>query len=541
MRVNSDFSLTVTDTESTHDIGPNSIAFHPMTVRGLSGLVYVSNITRPEFLAAGEPGQQGSVIGYLLTDRGDLRPIPNSVRDLANRPSAVQFSPDGRFLVVASINAGASALASGSQDEIVVYRVQGDGRLSRSQIDGATSTLRGNAAGRNLPSAIGFQIVGDNYVVVTEAREFQPDGAPPAFPALQDGSVSTWQILPNGRLQAIDLDVASGVNNTGRTACWLDFSDDNTFFVSNAIEAGLASYSFDRGRIRLLDQIAAQGTGATGNTTDPAAAFGTTEGWIDLWISDDGRYLYQCYGLTGTVGVFEIDGTELTLIQEVSGNLPQNNVQGIVSVGQPAQNPSTPACAAPSSPRVSFPASRRVQLDWAPVPGAFRYVIQARLKGRSSFTSTATLSRNSALFFVSPNLDIEYRIRTLCSNGQLSDFSPIYEFSTRRNLSSTSIASSRSGDLPAFDLDLSILEDTPIDLQVSPNPFNDQITVAYAAQSETALLSIYHISGAKLYEQALPVDAATHFIPMTDLQNGVYILAVQEEGQLPIQRQIIKQ
>ena len=137
-----------------------------MTVRGLSGLVYVSNITRPEFLAAGEPGQQGSVIGYLLTDRGDLRPIPNSVRDLANRPSAVQFSPDGRFLVVASINAGASALASGSQDEIVVYRVQGDGRLSRSQIDGATSTLRGNAAGRNLPSAIGFQIVGDNYCLL---------------------------------------------------------------------------------------------------------------------------------------------------------------------------------------------------------------------------------------------------------------------------------------------------------------------------------------------------------------------------------------
>jgi len=41
--------------------------------------------------------------------------------------------------------------------------------------------------------------------------------------------------------------VASGENNTGRTACWLDFSDDNTFFVSNAIEAGIASYSFNNG------------------------------------------------------------------------------------------------------------------------------------------------------------------------------------------------------------------------------------------------------------------------------------------------------
>jgi len=85
----------------------------------------------------------------------------------------------------------------------------------------------------------------------------------------------------------------------------------------------------------LLDQVAAQGTGATGNTTDPASAFGTTEGWIDMWISDDGQYLYQLYGLEGTVGVYAIDGTELTLLQELTGTLPGNNTQGIVSVGTP--------------------------------------------------------------------------------------------------------------------------------------------------------------------------------------------------------------
>ena len=133
--------------------------------------------------------------------------------------------------------------------------------------------------------------------------------------------------------------MASGENNTGRTACWLDFSDENTFFVSNAIEAGLASYSFDNGQIELLDQVAAQGTGATGNTTDPGAAFGTTEGWIDLWISDDGRYLYQAYGLAGAIGVFEINGTQLRLVQEIRGDLPANNIQGIVSVGErPSDN-----------------------------------------------------------------------------------------------------------------------------------------------------------------------------------------------------------
>ena len=333
MTVESDFSISQTDVQSTNGVGPNSIAHIARDIDGVNGLVYVSNISREEFAAAGEPAQQGSVMGYWLMDNGNLAPIAGSLRELANRPSAVQFSPDGQFLVVASINSGSSALASNDQNEIVVYRVNDDGTLSNSILDGATSTLRDNADNRNLPSAIGFQIVGDNIVVVTEAREFRADGTPPVFPGLQDGSVSTWRINNDGRLQAIALDVASGVNNTGRTACWLDFNEDESlFFVSNAIEAGLASYSFDDGNISLLDQTAAQGVGATGNTTDPATAFGTTEGWIDMWISDDGNHLYQLHGLGGTIGVYEVDGENLIFIENVTGNLPQNNVQGIVAI-----------------------------------------------------------------------------------------------------------------------------------------------------------------------------------------------------------------
>ncbi len=333
MAVGEDYSLSVQSTQGTNGIGPNSIAHAKSNNNGVNGLVYVSNITREEFLAAGEPAQQGSLMGFWLLEDGTLAPVDGSWTALANRPSAVQFSPNGDFLVVASINAGAAALESGSQDEIVVYAVdQATGTLSE-VLDGATSTLRDNAENRNLPSAIGFQIVGDNYVVVTEAREFQANGAPPAFPALQDGSVSTWQIQADGTLTPISLDVRSGNNNDGRTACWLDFTaDGNSFFVSNAIEAGLASFSFDNGVVSLIDATAAQGTGATGNTTDGAAAFATTEGWIDMWISDDGEYLYQLYGLTGAVGVFRITGTSLELIEIVGGDLPVNNTQGIVAI-----------------------------------------------------------------------------------------------------------------------------------------------------------------------------------------------------------------
>ena len=332
--INEDYSLELVGTQPTGATGPNSIAYsaRPEAGENLKGIVYVSDITRAEFLAGGEPEHQGTITGYWLLADGSLSPISGSSRNLANRPSAVQFSPDGNWLVVASINSGASALASGSEDEIVVYGVNPDGSLSPTQVGAATSTLRGNAEGRNLPSAIGFQIVGDNYVVVTEAREFQPDGAPPAFPALQDGSVSTWQIQSDGSLSPISLDVRSGENNTGRTACWLDFTaDGNTFFVSNAIEAGLASFSFNNGVVELLDQTAASGTG-TGGADNGPDAFASTEGWIDLWITDDGAYLYQLFGLDGTIGIYRINGQSLEFVGEESGNLPDTNTQGIVAI-----------------------------------------------------------------------------------------------------------------------------------------------------------------------------------------------------------------
>lgn len=328
-----DFSLEIAGTpQPTGALGPNSIDVYDVDRDGIKGIVYVSNITRAEFLAGGEPEHQGTITGFWLLDNGTLSPIDGSTRNLENRPSAVQFSPDGNWLVVASINSGAAALASGSEDELVVYRVNADGTLSSDSVGAATSTLRGNAEGRNLPSAIGFQIVENNYVVVTEAREFQPDGTPPAFLALQDGSVSTWQIQGDGSLTPISLDVASGENNTGRTACWLDFTaDGNYFFVSNAIEAGLASYSFNNGVVELLDQTAAQGQG-TGGADNGPDAFAVTEGWIDMWITDDGEYLYQLFGLDGTIGIYRVNGQSLEFVGEASGNLPETNTQGIVAI-----------------------------------------------------------------------------------------------------------------------------------------------------------------------------------------------------------------
>jgi len=347
LAINSDFSLGDPVTVGTSADGPNSIDSYPApeSMTGVNSLVLVTNISRSEFTALGEPRHRGTIDSFWLLDDGTFQSAGGSV-NLDNRPSAVHISPDGAYAIVTSINAGAAGLdegatdnigtggtAVGNQDEVVLFGIGNGGVLTR--MDGVTSTLRDNAENRNLPSAIGAQIVegndGNLYAVVTEAREFQANGLPPAFPALQDGSVSTWRI-DGSQLVPVNLDVASGENNTGRTACWLDFTlDQRYFFVSNAIEAGLASYSFDNGVISLINQTAASGTGVGTIPTGPEA-FAVTEGWIDMWISDDGQYLYQLYGLDGTIGIYKVRGDELQLIGEESGNLPDDNTQGIVAI-----------------------------------------------------------------------------------------------------------------------------------------------------------------------------------------------------------------
>ena len=68
--IQDDFSLEVAGSpQPTGAVGPNSIAYVESNRDGVKGIVYVSNISRQEFLAEGEPGQQGTVTGILAVRR----------------------------------------------------------------------------------------------------------------------------------------------------------------------------------------------------------------------------------------------------------------------------------------------------------------------------------------------------------------------------------------------------------------------------------------------------------------------------------------
>ena len=346
-RIEPDFSLTKVSTIASGGVGPNSLAYS-------NGRLFVSNIDRDGFALGdpstprGEPNDEGNITGFFMNPSGILTPLAESTIDLDNRPANIGFSADGTRLIVTSITAGSAALPGpNAANSVAVYEVDADGSVF-GLVSSATGTVVGNPAGRNLASAIDFDttvINGREFIVVTEAREFNAAGAPPALPALQAGSVSVYELLSNGSLSETEADFAIG-NPAGSpfdptnqlTTCWIDFAPDGqTFFASNAINASVSSlFLTEDGELELLEATAAQGVSgfSTGGTTGPVV-FGTTDGFIDLDVSADGRYLYQLEGLSGEISVYAIEDGSLTLIQGVAGYLPEIDTQGLVAVSGP--------------------------------------------------------------------------------------------------------------------------------------------------------------------------------------------------------------
>ena len=349
-RINDDFSLTRVSVVDSGGVGPNSVAVD-------GNLVYVTNIDR-DGIALGdpstpraEPNDEGNVVGFYIGEDGSLTPTGHSA-DLDNRPANIDFSTDGNRIIVSSITSGSAALP-GPNSEASVYSFNVLRDASLALVDTNTPTLRGNSEGRNLPSAIDFDITvqdGREFVVVTEAREFNSEGAPPALPALQAGSVTVYELgadssltITEGDFAFTDGDPAApnsfGTDGQQLTACWIDFGHGDggdIFYVSNAINASISSVRIAAdGSLETIQTIAAQGVSGFDQpgTTGPEV-FGETDGFIDLDVSPDGDYLYQLEGLSGNIGVYELDGEGgLTHIQELTGELPEIDTQGLVAIG----------------------------------------------------------------------------------------------------------------------------------------------------------------------------------------------------------------
>ncbi|HLU84922.1 MAG TPA: T9SS type A sorting domain-containing protein, partial [Vicingaceae bacterium] len=73
---------------------------------------------------------------------------------------------------------------------------------------------------------------------------------------------------------------------------------------------------------------------------------------------------------------------------------------------------------------------------------------------------------------------------------------------------------------------------------IYPNPFNNQFTVEYEADSQSAYLAIYNLMGVKIAEQ--PIISTKTKVDVGNISNGIYFVIIQD-GIKKLHHKLVKQ
>jgi 6-phosphogluconolactonase len=250
--------LRIRDLEPSNGDQPVSLTLH-------GDLLYVLNAGSDE------------ISGFRIRGGGDLQPLADSTRDLSGAgtgPAQVEFSPDGRVLVV----------TEKATNRIDTFLVGPDGR------PGQVSSQP--AAGQ---TPFGFAFDRRGNLIVSEAF----GGAPNA------SALSSYDVAPDGTIAPI-----SPVVPTGQTAaCWVVVTDNGRFaYTTNTGSGSISSYAVDRdGSIALLESVAAN----TGEGSGPT----------DMALNDE-RHLFVLNASGRTVGAYRVRGDGRLVLVDIVGGLP---------------------------------------------------------------------------------------------------------------------------------------------------------------------------------------------------------------------------
>jgi 6-phosphogluconolactonase len=241
----------------------------PISLTVSKDLVYVLNA-----------GGNGNISGFHMEQSGGLTPIAGSTRPLSSNaagPAQVQFSPDGRTLVV----------TEKMTNTIDTYQVDKSGRASGPVTHASAGT-----------TPFGFAISKQGRVIVSEA-----------FGGMANASaLSSYNLSKMGGLNVIS--ASSPTHQTA--ACWVVITGDGKYtYTTNAGSGTISGYRIAKdGSLSLLNSDGV--TGQLGNGSKP----------LDMALSNNSHYLYALAAGTQMVNAFEVraDGS-LTPVQG-AGNLP---------------------------------------------------------------------------------------------------------------------------------------------------------------------------------------------------------------------------
>jgi 6-phosphogluconolactonase (cycloisomerase 2 family) len=233
----------------------------PVSVAEHDGLVYVAN--------AGAGGS--NYTGFSLSEGGHLRPLAGSTVPLPDsaQPGDVLFNSTGTNLVGTRV--GTSQIDS--------FAVREDGRLQAAP----DSPLSAQAAG---PFGSEFRPTDPSQLFVSNAHAGAGNGTISAFSVAGDGTLSSIGASPFADAQT--------------APCWVEITHDGEFlFTVNTGSGSISRYS-----------IAESGTLTLLGSTPVSSQSGV--GAVDARLSTDGASLYVDESRVGSIGVFAVDGGQLT-------------------------------------------------------------------------------------------------------------------------------------------------------------------------------------------------------------------------------------
>ncbi|MFE3857931.1 lactonase family protein [Streptomyces griseorubiginosus] len=241
-------------------------------------------------------GGAGSVQGFKITSSG-LKPLHGSHRSLgldnedvplfSSSPGEVEFTPDGRNLVVTTKSA----------NTVEVFPMKPNG------LPAVAEPVVNKSAG-GVPFAISFDRTGKR-MLVAEAEK---------------STVTTYQVKRDGKLKVLQQPLASGQE----VLCWLERAGDY-FYGGNTGNSTVTGYRMDkRGKLALNNEV--------GIATPPSAK---SQGVIDLVVSADEKFVYVQNAVSGTVDGFRVEANgSLTKVTTAEG-LPafdESGMEGIAAV-----------------------------------------------------------------------------------------------------------------------------------------------------------------------------------------------------------------
>ncbi len=240
----------------------------PISLTVYKNLLYVLNA-----------GANGNITGFRIDNNGKLSPISGATQLLSGSqagPAQVQFSPDGKLLVV----------TEKMTNKITAYVVGSNGV--------AGAPLVQNSSGA---TPFGFYFSKNNQLVVSEA-----------FGGATDQSkVSSYTISDDGSVHVI----TASIPTKQTAACWVIVTSNAQYaYATNTGSGSITGFKIaSDGSLSRLNEDGR--TGITGEGSKP----------IDMALSKNSHHLYDLNSGTQSISVFSVNSNDGSLkwLQEIKG------------------------------------------------------------------------------------------------------------------------------------------------------------------------------------------------------------------------------